>query len=138
MVSHRFAVGIFLFLFLGFTAQGLAVQNYDIKHMTPAIQQALQNRQDRYSEIQKLKAEQKIGEDNEGFLKDLSNTAEVDRIVKDENRDRATIYGAIVEQNNLGPNGWGQVKKVFSEVQREKARPGDWIQEPSGKWLQKS
>jgi uncharacterized protein YdbL (DUF1318 family) len=58
-------------------------------------------------------------------------------IVASENRDRKVIYQAIVDQNNLGAGGMAQVKLVFGDVQREKARSGDLIQLPSGEWVKK-
>lgn len=110
---------------------------YDIKEMTPAIQQALEARQARYAELRRLKSEGKLGEDNQGFVKALSDDGQAQQLAQAENNDRQVIYQAIVEQNRLGADGPALVQAVFAEVQREKAQPGDSIQLPSGEWVKK-
>ncbi len=139
MLNQKFFIFLFLtFLSLAsYVSQALAEANYDIKQMTPAIQQALQGRQSRFAKIQDLKAQGIIGEDNQGFVKALKNTPEAALLVLAENQARQIIYQAIVNQNQLGPAGMGKVHQVFSEVQREKARRGDYIQLASGEWIQK-
>lgn len=125
---------IVLFFFLVFPGL-LFSANYDIKQMTPEIQQALQNRQSRYDALQSLKSQGAIGENNRGLVQALQASA--NSLVETENQDRQVIYAAIVQQNNLGQAGMTQVQTVFGEVQREKARPGDMIQLPSGEWVKK-
>jgi len=133
-----------LFIFLtcalvslgGGTPVAFAV-TYDIKEMTPAVKQAIENRQARYSELQQRKTEGVLGEDNQGFVKALKQVTEVGPLVLAENYDREVIYQAIVDQNQLGPAGMAQVRSTFGEVQRGKVRPGDWIQLRSGEWKQK-
>lgn len=112
-------------------------ENYDIREMTPQIQQALQNRQSRFSELQALKAQGVLGENNQGLISVLESVGTAPSIVNAENQDRSLIYEAIVAQNNLGASNLSKVKSVFAEVQREKARSGDIIQQPSGKWVRK-
>ncbi len=68
-------------------------------------------------------------------LKDL--TRETGVLVLAENRDREVIYQAIADQNQLGPDGLTQVHSVFGEVQRGKARAGEFIQLRTGEWVQK-
>jgi uncharacterized protein YdbL (DUF1318 family) len=113
-----------------------AAQNYDIKQMTPEVEQALNSRKARYEELQSLKSQGLVGEDSQGFVQSMSG-ASSGAIVASENRDRKIIYQAIVDQNNLGAGGMAQVKLVFGDVQREKARSGDLIQLPSGEWIKK-
>jgi len=114
-----------------------AAENYDIKQMTPAIDQALKNRQMRYREVQTQKIAGTIGEDNQGFLQVLREAPGVPDLAASENADRQVIYQAIVDQNQLGAEGMAKVKEVFAEVQREKALPGEFIQLPSGDWIRK-
>lgn len=115
----------------------LLAGDYDIKQMTPAIQQALDKRKARYSALQALKAEGVIGEDAEGFVTALKANDQATSLVGEENRDRSIIYEAIADQNGLGPAGLQKVKQVFADVQREKARPGDLIETPGGNWVKK-
>jgi len=114
-----------------------AESDYDIKQMTPGIQDAFKNRKARYEELQRFKTEGLIGEDREGFVKALRPSPEAEQLAGRENSDRGTIYQAIVDQNHLGPDGMGKVKTAFAEVQKEKTRPGDWFQRPSGEWVKK-
>lgn len=113
-----------------------AAKNYDLKEMTPPVQQALGARQARFSELQRLKALGTIGEDNQGFVRVLKPSPQAEETAGKENVDRKTIYQAIVDQNHLGPGGLIEVKRAFAEVQREKAKPGEFVQEPSGNWIQ--
>lgn len=122
------------FLILTASAQAHAAA-YDLKEITPEVERALSGRQSRYNQLQELKAQNKIGEGSRGYLKSFSS--EEPSILKAENADRKTIYRAIVDQNGLGASGMAQVEAVFAEVQRDKARPGDRIQLPSGEWSKK-
>ncbi len=109
--------------------------SYDIKEMTPEIQQSLSGRQARYSQLKQLKASGAIGENNEGYVEALSGAG--NSAASAENSDRRVIYSAIVQQNNLGGSGLSQVQKVFAEVQRDKATAGESIQLASGEWTKK-
>ena len=111
--------------------------NYDYKTMTPEIEQALKNRQARYHQLQSLKQEGVIGEDNRGYVTDLKNNAAAATLATDENRDRRVLYEALAEQNALGSTGLLEIQRAFAEVQREKAGPGDMVQSSSGDWQKK-
>ena len=111
---------------------------YDIREMTPAVRQAIENRQARYEQLQLLKMQGLAGEDNKGLTKVLKELPpDGHQLLESENRDREVIYQAIVEQNQLGPDGIGLVQSTFAEVQRGKARPGEYIQLGTGEWTQK-
>lgn len=112
--------------------------DYDYKTMTPDIEKALKNRQARYQQLQSLKQEGVIGENNKGYVTDLKNDAAATALTADENRDRRVLYEALVEQNKLGSTGLLEVQKAFAEVQKEKAGAGDMIQGSSGDWKKKS
>jgi len=126
-----------VFLTFGFLSAACAVQSYDLKEMTPAVQQALENRKARFAELEHLKREGLIGEADTGFVEVRGDSAEAVSVTAAENQDRKIIYEAIVEQNALGPAGYAEVQKVFAEVQRGKALPGESIQLPSGEWVKK-
>lgn len=133
-LTPKFLIAIFSFHLM--TSAAFA-ENYDIREMTPQIQQALQNRQARFSELQALKAQGVLGENNQGLISVLGNAGNAQGVARAENSDRSLIYEAIVSQNNLGASNLPKVKSVFAEVQREKARSGDMIQQPSGEWVRK-
>ena len=94
----------------------------------------LENRKNRYSDLQSAKAAGQIGENNQGLVSPLKGG---DPLAAAENENRLVVYQTIVEQNGFGPGGLEQVQRVFADVQREKARPGDYVQTPSGEWKQK-
>ncbi len=116
----------------------LAQKSYDLREMTPEIKQAIENRKARYAELQQLKIQTVVGENNQGLAELLKSSPEARGVIEGENRDRRVIYQAIVDQNGLGNQGMAKVQAVFAEVQRGKARPGELIQLPSGEWVQKT
>ena len=125
-----------IFTFLCFAAVSEAAQ-YDIKQMTPEVEKAIANRQARYSELQGLKAEGSVGENNKGYAEALGDSSSAKSIASAENEDRKVIYRTIAEQNNLGAEGLALIETVFAEVQHEKARAGDPVQDASGAWGKK-
>ncbi len=124
---------IFAVLFLVLQPLVFAGQ-YDIKEMTPQVSRALENRKNRYNDLQSAKAAGLIGENSQGLISSLKGGAD---LAGAENADRNVIYKTIVDQNGFGPSGIQQVQQVFADVQREKARSGDYIQTSSGEWRQK-
>ena len=111
-----------------------------LKFTTPEVQKAIDSRRSRFDYLKKFKAQGLIGEDKEGHLTVLGSGPEVDEVgnlVEMENRDRETIYTAIVDQNNLSADAIAAIRSTFAEVQREKADPGEKIQLPSGEWKTK-
>ncbi|MBI4115516.1 MAG: DUF1318 domain-containing protein [Candidatus Omnitrophica bacterium] len=137
MVLRKRLVPFVFALFWGVLPCAHAAQNYDLKEITPTVQNAIQSRQARYSQLQHLKSEGVIGESNQGFVSMLKELPDVSGIIAAENQDREVIYQAVVDQNGLGQGGLGQVKAIFAEVQRGKAQPGELIQLPSGEWVRK-
>ena len=134
-IKSSFLLFVLLTFALGNSA--LAAQNYDLKEKTPGIQQALDHRKARFAELEGYKTRGLIGEGNNGFVEVIDAQTEVGETVAAENLDRKLIYEAIVSQNNLGPTGIAEVKHIFAEVQRGKAKPGEKIQLPSGEWVKK-
>jgi len=112
--------------------------DYDFKELTPEIKKALQDRQTRYAQIQELKREGVIGENNKGYVTDLKNSSSASSLTVAENQDRRTIYKNLATQNKLGGNGLLEVQRAFAEVQRDKAATGDMVQSSSGDWKKKS
>ncbi len=112
--------------------------DYDYKTMTPDIEKALKNRQARYYQLQQLKQEGDIGENNKGYVTNLKDNAAAATLTSAENQDRRVLYEALAEQNALGSTGLLEIQKAFAEVQQEKAGPGDMVQSSSGDWKKKS
>jgi uncharacterized protein YdbL (DUF1318 family) len=104
--------GIVSFSTLAFAAR------YDIKEKTPEVQRAFDGRKSRYPEIKQHKANGALSENNEGLLQ--AKDDKLQSLAAAENQDRMTIYQAIANQNNLGPNGLSIVKQAFAEAHRER------------------
>ena len=123
-------------MLLSFAAPAWA-QAYDIKAMTPQVKAALEARKARFADIKAMKAKGRGGENNRGYLQAFGNDAGVMGLVDAENADRRAVYQAIVEQNALGDGVLATVEGVFAGVQRDKAVPGEKIQDVSGEWITK-
>ena len=109
---------------------------YDIKEMTPEVKSALDNRRARFDELKQLKTKGIVGENNHGYVESLGNDSSARSLVDSENQDRRVIYQAIEVQNNL-TGASAAIEKVFAQVQRDKANPGDKIQNEDGSWVVK-
>jgi len=131
-----------LFLFVFVTAMFLgihpvyAVEKYTIKEMTSAVQSALENRRNRYGQLEALKRQRKVGENNRGYVEAFSSEGSVRSLVEAENRDRKVIYQTIADQNNL-TDALSTIEKVFAQTQRDNAESGDKIQTEDGRWVKK-
>ncbi|MCA9406706.1 MAG: YdbL family protein [Candidatus Omnitrophica bacterium] len=134
-LSYIFLIGLFI---AAFTSVPMAVsaQEYSIKKMTPAVQSALENRRDRYENIQFEKAKGNLGENNRGYVEVLGGGDSVKALADAENKDRKIIYQTIAEQNDL-TKAIEIIEKVFAQVQRDKASAGEKIQMEDGKWVTK-
>jgi len=110
---------------------------YDIKEMTPQVKAALDGRRERNDQLRSLKNKLIVGENNQGYVQILIEGQGGQGLVNAENYDRKIIYLAIVEQNNLGPDALKTVEKVFAQERRERAQPGDKIQDEAGDWITK-
>lgn len=84
--------------------------------------------------IMDLKARGVVGENNQGFLEMLKGQTEKKEIVQAENNDRRTIYGHIGKKTGATAQVVGQRRAIQIA---EKASPGEWLQDASGKWYTK-
>ena len=132
-----YALGLAVSLMILTATSFCFAADYDYKTMTPDIEKALKNRQARYYQLQSLKQEGVVGENNKGYVTDLKNDATAASVTAAENRDRRVLYEALAEQNKLGSTGLLEVQKAFAEVQEGKAGPGDMVQSSSGTWKKK-
>jgi len=84
--------------------------------------------------IKALKAEGVIGENNKGYLEFIGGNKAKEDVVNAENSDRKKVYSAIAEQQGTAVDLVGERRaKQIAKI----AKPGQWIQDQSGKWHQK-
>ena len=93
-----------------------------------------QRMKDRLPEIIRLKASGVIGETNQGLLAFVGDNRQKQALVDAENKDRQLVYTAIAKQQGTTAAVVGQRRALQIA---EKAKPGEWLQNTSGKWIQK-
>ena len=81
-----------------------------------------------------LKAEGVIGENNKGYLEFIGGREAKKDVIHAENSDRKQVYTAIAKQQGTSVNLVG--KRRAKQIEN-RAKPGQWIQDQSGKWYQK-
>jgi uncharacterized protein YdbL (DUF1318 family) len=84
--------------------------------------------------IIELKAKGIVGENNAGYLEFIGAKREKADVVAAENKDRKTVYTAIAKQQGTTVELVG--KRRALQIAK-KADPGEWVQDASGKWVQK-
>jgi len=89
---------------------------------------------ERLAVIKVLKAEGVIGENNKGYLEFIGGKQAKKDVINAENSDRKQVYTAIAKQQGTSVDLVGKRRAKRIE---NKAKPGQWIQDQSGKWYQK-
>ena len=89
---------------------------------------------ERLGTIVELKNNGIVGENNLGYLEFVGGKKEKEDVVAAENKDRAKVYEAIAKKQNTTVDKVGERRAIQIA---EKADPGDWLKDSSGKWYQK-
>jgi len=89
----------------------------------------------RLPEIDRLKTQQVIGENNRGLLQVVRNgTAEAERVVSAENADREVVYAEIAQKTSSTSEAVGRARaRKIAAI----SRPGVWLQADDGQWYLK-
>ena len=111
------------------------------------VLEAMQNRAFNKDDVEEFKKDGCVGENREGLLEvrpcakrgeDQEYQALVEQIVQEDNRDRKIIMKRVINVNaDIEREAEEEVAAVFAKMNRDSAKPGDWIQLPDGKWLKK-
>ena len=89
----------------------------------------------RLPQVDALRAKGKVGESNQGYLKERAALSAPERaIFKAENADRRTVYTLIARRTGEDLAAVGR-KRAASL--RTKAKRGVWLQDTQGKWYRK-
>lgn len=81
-----------------------------------------------------------LGESRGGLLEVRSGsgcTAEAERLLGEENRDREAIVETFMRQNNIPAGDAARVRASFAKAYRDRAPGGAWIQQDDGRWTRK-
>ena len=111
------------------------------------VLKAMQRREFNKDDVDELKRDGCVGENNQGLLEvrptdrlaeDPDYNTLVQTLVWEENEDRQIVMTRVIELNeSLGPESEGEVAAVLAAMNRDSARPGDWIQLGNGTWARK-
>lgn len=90
----------------------------------------------RLGSVDSLKDRRLVGENNRGLLEPRGSlTPDDEKVMSDENADRAAVYAFIARQTNTSPEVVGRMR---AERIAQSSKPGVWIQAPNGQWYQKN
>ena len=121
-----------LFLFTLLFAAALAPQQASAQADENTIKQRILQR---VGSVDELKIKGLVGENNKGLLEQRAMLAPAQtKTMNDENADRKALYAVLAKRLGLSVTVVGQGR---AESLRKKSASGVWIQEPSGKWVQK-
>ena len=123
-------------------AQAADVPNLRVQ--TPAVQAIHERMRTRFqSSLQALLDSGAVGFTRDGMvaMRDaakvpLSERAQANAAVADENRDRAALYREIANANNH-PEWEAQIRATFAQTWIERAHAGWYYQDASGAWQRK-
>jgi len=111
----------------------------------PAIRAIITSRAKRLAALNRFKQQKVIGENNQGLVeaRDLTklalrDRATVQRLLKAENADRETLYREIAAVKNVDLSQLARIRETYAKTLREKAKNGDLVQQPDGRWTEKS
>ncbi|OAM91737.1 YdbL family protein [Termitidicoccus mucosus] len=88
----------------------------------------------RLPQIDKLKEQGALGENNRGLLEVRENKNNAAAIASEENADRQTVYAAIAKQQKTTAE---EVGKARARQIAQSSKPGVWIQDEKGNWRKK-
>jgi uncharacterized protein len=112
----------------------------EVRVRTPDLMRAIESRRAQNGQIEQWKARGCIGETNRGLLEARPGqgcSGEVGRLVGAENGDRQHIYTTLMQQNNISPGDAPRVHAAFAKANRDRAKPGEWVQQDNGQWTRK-
>jgi uncharacterized protein len=131
-----------LMQFLPGPTEACAQMNIDVS--TPAIRALRENMKVRFPTLKPFYDNGNIGETNSGLLEvrdmaglSLKDSAQLNRLTDQENKDRMTLYREIVSANKLGQEAIPQLQKLFANSWRQQSQPGWWLQNDKGEWERK-
>jgi uncharacterized protein YdbL (DUF1318 family) len=67
----------------------------------------------------------------------LQAKAALRKLVKEDNGDRMKLYEEVAKALNIEASQIERIQKIFAENWIKNAKPGWWVQQADGKWIQK-
>jgi len=88
----------------------------------------------RLPQVQALKAQADVGENNRGYLEVRGGAGDAGAVVAAENQDRTVVYAEIAKRTNVSADQVGQARALKIA---QRSRPGEWVQDEAGGWKKK-
>ena len=88
----------------------------------------------RLPQVQALKAQGAVGENNRGYLEVRGGTGDAGAVVAAENQDRMVVYAEIAKRTNASADQVGRARALKIA---QRSRPGEWVQDEGGSWKKK-
>ncbi len=136
--------GTKIFSFIKFGVPEAVAAEADINVSTPAIRKIKKSIQSRAPQVIPYLDKGAVGISKDGFLVErpaeglgIKDKAAIRRLLNQENKDRAALYGEITAANNFEPSRVADIRDLFARSWIKKARPGWWVQNPDGEWVKK-
>ncbi len=110
----------------------------NLREASPEVERLAREMRERHSELQALKRQGVIGENNRGYL-EIRNIAaldtpeereEAEELVSEENEDRRALYHEIARLNEDDNVSVGEVERIFAQRRLERAQSGEIFQLP--------
>ncbi|PKN53697.1 MAG: DUF1318 domain-containing protein [Deltaproteobacteria bacterium HGW-Deltaproteobacteria-13] len=121
-----------------------AYAEVNIDASTPAIRGIRESIKGRFAQLKAFYDKGAIGENNKGLIEaketaglNLQERSQVNKLIDQENKDRAALYSEIANANKLGPESIPQIRKIFANSWREKSQSGWFVQDDNGNWKKK-
>lgn len=115
----------------------------DLDVDTPAVKALTQSLKARTSKLNGFLAAGAVGFSRDGnvTLRDaslvpLAKRGELNRLLSEENQDRAALYREIARANNH-PEWEADIRQTFASRWIDRAQSGWWVQSGDGNWTQK-
>ena len=89
---------------------------------------------ERLAQIDKLKAQGVVGENNRGMMELRGGNVDAGDAVAAENRDRGIVYAEIARQTGTSVE---QVARHRARQIASSSAPGVWLQKDDGSWYKK-
>jgi len=116
----------------------------DLQISTPAIKAVRESLKQRYPQLSPYFDSGVLGTTKDGLIGvreasglNMKDRATLNGLVDQQNRDLHTLYEEIAKANHLGPDSVPRLQKIFADRWRANAKPGRWIQNDAGAWVQK-
>lgn len=111
------------------------------------VMEAIQNRKFNKDDIDELKRDKVIGENNQGYVQVLPHKKYqtdpefkkyVDQLVAEENRDRQVIFARIIliNESSAGADR-AKINEILCKLNYDNSAPGTMIQTKDGAWIEK-